>query len=303
MDDVNDSGESQTLLIAGCGYLGQRVAEAWLQRGHRVAAVTRSEQRAAQLRAEGIEPLVLDLAHPDDGVKLPAASCVLWAVGYDRSADVSRETVWLDGLRWFINQLPPSVRRFAYVSSTSVYGNNDGQQVDESTPTDPQSEGGRCCVQAEQIVRQAFGSDDRATVLRLAGIYGPNRLLRKVSDLKAGHPMPGDPEAWLNLIHVDDAVRMVETVFTMESPPALLNVVNSGTVTRREYYTTLARLVDAPEPTFEHSSAGSGQSRGGNKKVVSSRADQLAASYLFDDVRAGLADAVRRSNDLIFDHA
>lgn len=298
--------DDYSLLIAGCGYLGQRVAQRWLELGHRVAAITRSTQRADQLRAAGIEPVVLDLAAPSAAATLPAASCVLWAVGYDRAADVSRETIWLDGLRWFVSHLAAPPERFVYISSTSVYGPGQGGTVDESTLTAPASEGGRCCVQAEQIVRQAFAGQasesgsTRAIVLRLAGIYGPNRLLRKVSDLKDGDPMPGDPDSWLNLIHVDDAVRVVEAVFTEDRPPELINVVNADPVSRRDYYSTLARLVDAPEPVFGNGGE-SGRSRGGNKKVVSREIGSLPVSYLFDDVRAGLADSVRRSENLLSD--
>ncbi|MEO2092124.1 MAG: sugar nucleotide-binding protein, partial [Gemmataceae bacterium] len=94
----------------------------------------------------------------------------------------------------------PVGSRLLYISSTSVYGQTDGAWIDETSPTEPLEESGRVILEAEQTLRQ-FRPD--AVVLRFAGIYGPGRVLRKASLLK-GEPVPGDPDRFINLIHVDD---------------------------------------------------------------------------------------------------
>lgn len=288
----------QTALIAGCGYLGLRVANVWQADGMAVTAITRTAVRAMEFERLGLKPLQLDLSHPPKHAALPAADVVLWAVGLDRSAGVARKQIWLDGLRWLIQNLSGAPQRFLYVSSTSVYGQVDGEIVDEHTSTCPTTEGGQCCVEAETLARAEFATrfpSTQVVVLRMTGIYGPDRLLRRVADLRQQTPLPGEPEHSLNLIHVDDAVRMVRYIATAENTPDLINVVNSGTVTRREYYERLAELVDAPHPVFGNSEQSVGRQRGGNKRVVSRYDLSSPAEFRHDHVLDGLKDAVQRT--------
>lgn len=281
------------VLIAGCGYLGRRAAGRWQSIGAKVTVITRSPAKADELRADGIEALVGDLA-TGQLPSLPAADTFLWSVGLDRSSVQSRETVWIDGLQFLLKQLPTSVRRFLYVSSTSVYGQKHGETVTESTVSHPVTESGSCCLRAEQMLQQSFADRDCAeslTVLRMAGLYGPNRLLRRISDLKAGISVPGQPDSFLNLIHIDDAVTAVVELSSLRDV-SLLNVVNTDTLTRRQYYSELARLVDLPTPEFDTAST---KIRGGNKRVISEVRASLPIRFQFDQVRLGLRDAVRRT--------
>src|SRR5438552_2269194 len=105
--------------------------------------------------------------------------------------------VHVDGLRHVLDTLPVP-GRFVYVSSTGVYGQTDGSWVDESSPTEPAEEAGRVVLEAERLLRERLPA---AVVLRFAGIYGPDRLLRGQA-VRNGEPLVGDPEKWLNLIHV-----------------------------------------------------------------------------------------------------
>lgn len=288
------SEAARHVLIAGCGYLGRRAADAWRREGTRVSVITRGESKAGNLREAGFQPIVADLASlqlPD----LPNVDTVLWSVGFGRSAGSSRQEVWIDGLNHLVEHLPSSVKRFLYVSSTGVYGQSNGAEVNETSPAAPTTESGQCCLQAEQLLSQAFhGSPVELTVLRMAGLYGPDRLLRRVSDLRDAVPLAGDPDSFLNLIHIDDAVTAIMKQAAGGAVP-LINVVNTGTLTRMEYYSALAQLIDAPIPTFD---AGTVSVRGGNKRVVSAVRHQLNLTYRFDDVPIGLRDAVTRSTDL-----
>ncbi len=276
------------------------MAERWQHQGSRVSVLTRTEQKAARLSAAGLEPLIGDLA-TGHLPSLPDVDTVLWSVGFDRSAGCSREQIWIDGLRSLARQLPKTVRRFLYVSSTGVYGQTDGKIVSESTPPQPATDSGRCCLQAEQLLQEMNSSGaapGTLSILRMAGLYGPNRLLRRTSDLRRGVPLPGHPDHWLNLIHIDDAVTAVVDLPTATDIP-LLNVVNTGTLTREQYYRELARLVDAPEPVFDSSVS---TMRGGNKRVVSDRRSSLQLEFRFDDVRAGLRHAVENTTAADSDH-
>lgn len=300
---VKQSGQKlQSVLIAGCGYLGRQAAHRWLANGVTVYAMTRSPETAASFSDDGIVPIQCDLSSPPATIELPSVDIVLWAVGYDRSAGVAREAVWIDGLTWLLKNLKPTLKRFLYVSSTSVYGQADQEIVTEDCPPSPITDGGLCCQKAEQIVRDHFAASDEvdearvsATVLRMAGIYGPDRLLRRITDLKQQVPLVGEPDHWLNLIHVDDAVSAVHYAASQSNFPSVVNVANTGTVVRQNYYQQLADLANAPPPTFG-SQAATGRARSANKRVTSKHDFHQAAGFRFDVISDGLDDAFQRSS-------
>ena len=80
-------------LIFGCGYLGQRIAQRWLEQAERPVVVTRSPDRARELARQGFEPHVADVTRPDTLAGLPAADTVLYAIGYDPAGGLSRDVI------------------------------------------------------------------------------------------------------------------------------------------------------------------------------------------------------------------
>jgi nucleoside-diphosphate-sugar epimerase len=231
-------------LIVGCGYLGSRVAELWLKQGRTVFATTRG--RADELRGRGIEPVVCDILNPETLSHLPEVSTVAYCVGLDRSSGATMRQVYVEGLANVLKALPASCR-LIYVSSTSVYGQTDGSDVNEASPTEPRDESGRIVLEAEQLL-QAERPD--AIILRFAGIYGPGRLLRRKASLESREPIAADPAAWLNLIHVEDGAAAAAAAEVRARAGGIYNVSDGKPVRRSDFYRELARLLDAPPPTF-----------------------------------------------------
>jgi nucleoside-diphosphate-sugar epimerase len=250
-------------LIIGCGYLGRRVAEGWRAQGHRVFATTRNAHRAAEWRQGGLEPLVCDVLDPTGLRQLPKAACVLYSVGFDRNAGSPMREVYVTGLANVLAALPAR-GRFLYVSSTGVYGQRGGEEVDETAATEPAEEAGRVVLAAESLVRRQLPG---AVILRLAGIYGPGRLLRRQA-VEAGEPLEGDPDSWLNLIHVEDGAAAVLAAEPRARPGEIYNVCDDGPVRRLDFYRLLARVLGAPEPCFVPSpDASSPESERANRRV------------------------------------
>jgi nucleoside-diphosphate-sugar epimerase len=280
-------------LIFGCGYLGLRVARRWRSAGETVYAVTRSAQRAEQLAAEGINSLVANLAG-DSQVVLPQdVETVLFAVGYDRACDRTMHEVCAGGLERAIRWLPPAVERFFFMSSTGVYGQVDGETVDEDSTCQPEREGGRACLAAEELLR-ASRIGPQSIILRLAGLYGPGRIPR-AKELIAGQPIAAPASGWLNLIHVEDAAQIVLLAEARTRPPRTYVVSDGQPVERREYYQELARLLGAPPPRFIDSPPDSAavERASSNKRVDSRRMfDELAPVLQFPSYRDGLAAIV-----------
>ena len=232
-------------LIIGCGYLGRRVARRWIAQGETVFALTRSAERAREFRASGIEPIVGDVTDPASLAELPAVETALYAVGLDRDSEKSMLEVYVGGLDNVLKQAAGNVGRLLYISSTSVYGQNTGEWVDESSECRPETENGKLCLEAEQLLRSRI---PEGNILRLAGIYGPGRLVARVAALRAGLVLEGNPDAWLNLIHVDDAVAAILACERLGRPGATYVVCDDHPIRRLEYYSLLANLIGAPPP-------------------------------------------------------
>jgi nucleoside-diphosphate-sugar epimerase len=280
-------------LVFGCGYLGLRVARRWRDAGETVYAVTRSVERSQALQTQGLIPIIADVSKPVTLRELPAVTSVLYAVGFDRSSGASTGQVYVDGFRSVLDALPASVARLVYVSSTGVFGQQDGKWVDESSLCQPTRPTGQACLDAERTLqRHALGP--RSVILRLAGIYGPQRV-PWMKEIVAGTPVAADEDGHLNLIHVDDAAKVVLAADHAAATPDRYLVSDGNPVPRGQYCRYLARLIHAPEVRFQSPSPASRTTRhaSSSKRVRNARmVRQLGVSLDYPTYQEGLASIV-----------
>jgi nucleoside-diphosphate-sugar epimerase len=282
-----------TTLIIGCGYLGERAGILISRGGESVHGTVRSQHRATEIGRRGITPVVADVLEPDSLRRLPAAGCVLYCVGFDRSAGASMRSVYVDGLKNVLDRLPPVGLRFVYASSTGVYGQTGGEWVDEQTPPRPRQESGKLCLEAEEHVRAWAGAGNRSTsaiILRFAGLYGPGRVVRRAM-LERGEPIPGDPERYLNLIQIDDAAHVAVAALASGAPNPIYLVADDRPVTRREYYARVAALLGAPEPRYERPDPETIEASRDetNKRIANGRMKRgLDITLAYPDITTGL---------------
>jgi len=132
---------------------------------------------------------------------------------------------------------PPS--RFIYTSSTGVYGDYDDGWVDESSPRRADHPAGLRLIETEDILFNAI-EEERfpGVVVRLSGIYGPNRIPGRDQVLKRG-ALRGDPENYLNLIHLDDLIALLLAAPLAETGECYL-FSDDHPVQRKDYYAFLA---------------------------------------------------------------
>ena len=206
-------------LIIGCGYTGARLARRLIAAGAEVTGTdTASGPRAVD--APGLRWQELDLL--DDGpLELPAAAD---AVVYYMVSTLARRDEGKPHLPPFERCLAAlsrqPLRGLVYLSSTSVYGDRQGDWVDEGSSVSPGSPWGRMRVELEQAVWR-FGAERRvpACVARLPEIYGPGR--GPVARLRRGHVVRA-PERFSNRIHIDDLVMTLDQLGRDLDPPLLL---------------------------------------------------------------------------------
>ena len=250
---ITDPPSAIRSLIVGCGYLGMHLAARLIEQGATVFGTTRSETRMRQLSELGVQPMLVHVTQPLTLAALrPALESeqldVYYMVppGRPNRSPTPRQTV-LGGTAHILKQLRnthANVRRATLVSSSAVYGQTGGERVDADTPPQPNSERGKLLLDGEKLWLDA---GDHFHVLRLAGIYGPARIIgqRAISD---GAPLVGNPDALLNLIHVDDAVSLLIAMMTGAPPGRIELGCDGNPIPRIEYYTHLAERLNAPVP-------------------------------------------------------
>src|ERR1700690_2456294 len=165
------------VLIVGCGYVGLPLGAELVRLGHEVFGLRRRASAETGLPAAGLQPLFGDVTKPETLAGLPrgfdwVVNCV--AAGGD--AENYRQ-VYLQGTHNLIEWLAPHPpQKFVYTSSTSVYGQTDGSQVKESSPTEPLVETAKILVETERVLLAAVREKKfPAAILRGAGIFGPDR--------------------------------------------------------------------------------------------------------------------------------
>ena len=275
------------ILIIGCGYVGVRAAQLWRGRGLTVTALTRSDARAAEFFRMGIHAVCGDVLNLGSLRNLPAADICLYAVGYDRAVAADKEEVYVAGLSNVLNEIGERVPRLIYLSSSSVYGQDGGEVVNELSICEPTTKGGRICLAAESVVREFFSSKD-ATILRLSGIYGPGRLIGRKQQLQSHTPIPGNPQGWLNLIHVADIVQAIDGLVHTTRAEVLYLLSDGHPMRRIEFYSELARNWQLPAPVMTESVSGPLGKRCDPSRVL----NELQLKLRYPSAVDGLADSI-----------
>jgi nucleoside-diphosphate-sugar epimerase len=272
-----------------------------------VYVVTRSHERARELESQGYIPFVADVTDAPALraalANIPPPDTVLYAVGYDRQSGTengpSIYEVYAGGLSNALTALPDATGRVIYISTTGVYSQSGGEIVDERAPTEPTREGGLASLAAERaLAASRFAS--RGIVLRLAGIYGPQRI-PLAERLCRGEPLAVPAAGTVNLIHVDDAARIVLAAeylgLSETKTPRIYNVSDGHPAVRAEYYAELARLLGAPPPRFTTPAASApATARASSDKRISNALllRELPVALEYPSYREGLRATVRQ---------
>lgn len=280
------------VLIVGCGYTGSALAAELTRRGHEVFGLRRHAPPAAVERMAGFTFLRADLTRPETLAGLPRDfDWVVNCAAPDAGGVADYRQVYLTGNQnlaaWLANA---PLQKFIFTSSTSVYGQNDGSVVTETSPAAPLAETAKVLVEAENFLLTA-GQKLPAAILRVAGIYGPGRM-RRVEALLQGEPrLPDNGSRWLNLIHRDDLITAIIAALERGAPGEIYNVVDNEPVRERQLQEWLAARLGCPLPSADPAVT----ERHTGKRVSNMKLRRtLHPVWRFPDFRAGLADEIRR---------
>jgi nucleoside-diphosphate-sugar epimerase len=283
-------------LIVGCGYVGLPLGIELVRRGHEVFGLRR--HASPELEQHGIKPLTLDITEREAVLKINGPfDWVVNAVSSTRGGVEDYRAVYLEATRHLIDLFTRfPIRRYVYTSSTSVYAQTDGSWVTEESPTEPQSETSRVLVKTEQRVLAAtLASNFPAIILRVAGIYGPDRGHLFQQFLRGEARLTGDGSRLINMIHRDDVVTAIMAALEFGVPGKIYNVADDEPVTQREFFTWLSdelAMPMAPSAAQQEIS----RKRGVTNKRVSNRKlrQELECELKYPTFRQGYSAEIKR---------
>lgn len=254
------------VLIAGCGDLGTALGLRLAQRGWQVTGLRRDP---SVLPAQ-ITPLSADLLQDEkpDGWPQRVDYLIYCPAAGNRNAELYQQ-LYVEGLQRVLGWLGDGRKQLGYllqVSSSGVYAQSEGEWVTENSPALADSETAQALIRAEDV---ALRSGVPASVVRLAGIYGPGRT-RLIAQVRNGLCVPEEPVQYSNRIHRDDAAALLEHLLLLVEDDELLAPCYLG--------------VDN-EPASMH-------------EVASWLAAQLGVSLVSDGATSGRVGSKRCSNEL-----
>ena len=237
------------IVIVGCGDIGLRVAKIWKNQGKSVFGVVRSEENLNALRQQHIHAIAADL---DDittltelNGKLSKQSLLYYFA--PPPAEGVLDTRMANFLQNLDKNALPS--QLIYISTSGVYGDHQGQLINEQTPANPQVDRAKRRFHAEQQLLE-FGTNNISvaiTILRVGGIYGPGRL--PLQRLKDQIPMLHENLApQTNRIHADDLAQVCVAAATEKADGEIYNVSDGTNSNMTEYFNTIADFCNLPRP-------------------------------------------------------
>ena len=228
----------KTLLSIGHGFSARALAARLVPQGWRIVGTTRSPDKADTIADTGVEPVVWPGA--DLGALIAQFPNVLVSAGPDSAGDPV-----LNAVEDAVIRAAPDLRWVGYLSTTGVYGDHDGDWVDEDTPLTPSTKRGRARVTAE--ARWQAIPDLPLHIFRLAGIYGPGR--GPFAKVRAGTARriikPGQV---FSRIHVEDIAQALELSLQRPDPGAVYNLCDDDPAPPQDVIAHAAELLGLPVP-------------------------------------------------------
>lgn len=285
------------LFCFGFGYTAQKLAQQLAAKGYKIAGTTRDYERRDELREQGVEAYVFDKNHPlvNPEIAFRDVTHILVSAPPDGSGDPAYlvhqdDFTTIDTLQWV-----------GYLSATSVYGNHDGDWVDEEDETNPGSiRGSRRALAERQWLDLWYRDAVPVHIFRLAGIYGPGRSA--IETVRVGNAKRISKEGQVfSRIHVDDIVQVLMASMEQLKPGEIYNVADDCPSPSHEVIGYACQLLGIePPPVTPWNEAELSpmaasfykeNKRVSNKKIK----EKLGIDLLYPDYKAGLQAILKQS--------
>lgn len=265
------------VLIAGAGYVGAELAKRLRCAGHEVVAL-----RHRSLPIPGVRTLSTDLTrrHWLAPVIGSDFSHIVYCVSAKRRDPKHYHDAYVRGLRNLLSLEHRRLERVIFVSSTAVYGQHEGEWVDECSPTIPSSFSGQMMLEAEKIANASSGGMS----VRFSGIYGPGRE-RRLRLLRTGLKV-ASVDRYLNMVHRDDCVGILEHLLFLKTDTQVFLGSDPSPLTEYELNRALAHRLNVSVPRPSPSQ------NGRNKRCDSSLLQSTGYEFCFANAYRGYSSMI-----------
>lgn len=264
--------------ILGCGWLGLPLAKSLIKDGFSVNGSTTSLEKMDVLKDAGISAFQINVL--EDAIEgkiasfLENSSVLIIDIppklrGNSNDTSTALSKTFVAKIQTLISYIEQStVKKILFVSSTSVYA-DDNSEVTENSQPQPETESGKQLLEAEfQLLNN---TNFQTTVVRFGGLIGDDRHpIRFLS----GKKNIENPNAPINLIHQSDCIGIIQTIIENDVWNEVFNAVSPHHPSRKEYYTQKALKLNLPLPEFDESKPSIG-------KLISSEKILQQLNYTF----------------------
>ena len=275
------------ILIVGCGEVGCALAQLLASR-HQVYGLRRNIDKLPVT----IDAIEADFLKPSTLKSLPDIDILVYCAAPTRGAGDNYSSIYLEGFNNILQALSLPPKHIFFTSSTSVYGQNDHQWVDEESITEPDTERANIMLAAEQ---QVLATPSPSTVVRFSGIYGFDRLFL-LNQVLTSRASEDTTLSYSNRFHLADCAgvlnHLIEKAFARQSIDNLYLASDNNPAPRAEVLHWLAkqtnsRLSNTPSTHTV-----------GSKRCNNQRLLETGYQFIYPDYQAGYT-AILKKLDLI----
>lgn len=287
---ITEHTDRPRFLVAGCGALGGEIALRLSQKGDVYGL-----RRTASAIPAPVQPIGADLFDPaalqaalESHLAGPVDAAVycLTPPSYD---EAGYQAAYVTGLANLLAALDTSaLKRLIFISSTSVYSQNQDEWVDEDSPTEPDRFSGKRILEGEAL---ACSHGLPGTVVRLSGIYGPTRR-RFLEAVRNGRMAPRSPGPFSNRIHEHDAaeavVHLLDCALAGEPLASCYLASDDEPVRLDDVVSWVRRQVTCAAPAADARTGG----RAGSKRCSNRRLKDTGFVFRYPDFRSGYREMI-----------
>lgn len=241
--------------ILGCGWVGKALATSLIQRGYKVKGSTTSASKIDEIQAIGITPFIIDISNlKTDLYTFLETDILVIPITSKNKIDFKRLILEIE---------KSQIRKIIFISSTSVYPNTNGI-ITETSPLN-----NSILTEIEELFRS--NSTLKTTILRFGGLFGYDR--KPSNFFKTNKKIP-NPEGYINFIHRDDCVQIIEKIIEKDIWNITLNACADSHPKRRDFYNNEFKKSGKVSPEFDEVSLN-------NYKLISNEKLKSVLDYAF----------------------
>ncbi len=263
---------TKKIAIIGCGWFGFPLATSLIEKGYFVKGSTTSKEKKKMLSDVGISAYTVLLSEinieGDIDAFLENTDCIIINIPPKlRGKNIEN---YVNKIKLLIHEIKNhTIKKVIFISSTSVYSNDKNSIITEATLQIPDTESGKQILSVEQLLQES--NSFKTTIVRFGGLIGNDR---HPIHFLSGRKNVKNPNAPINLIHLNDCIGIVQKIIDKDIWGESFNAVYPNHTRKEDYYTKKAKEMNLIIPEFDTSTPSKG-------KIINSNKVETLLDYSF----------------------